>query len=67
MTTAAEGEELTRVGSGTPMGNLMRHYWMPALKSSELVANGAPVRSGVYWARLTDTATTPARLLLVQR
>ncbi len=44
MTTAAEGEELTRVGSGTPMGNLMRHYWMPALKSSELVANGAPVR-----------------------
>ncbi len=30
-------------------------------------ANGAPVRSGVYWARLTDTATTPARLLLVQR
>ena len=44
MTTAAEGEELTRVGLGTPMGNLMCHYWMPALKSSELVANGAPVR-----------------------
>ncbi len=44
MTTAAEGEELTRVGPGTTMGNLMRHYWMPALKSSELVANGAPVR-----------------------
>lgn len=44
MTTAAEGLELTRVGAGTAMGNLMRHYWIPALKSSELVADGAPVR-----------------------
>ncbi len=26
------------------MGNLMRHYWLPALKSSELKADGDPVR-----------------------
>ena len=44
MTTAKEGEELTRVGPGTLMGNLMRHYWIPAAKSSELVRDGAPVR-----------------------
>src|SRR5512144_2751558 len=44
MTTAAEGAELTRVGPGTVMGELMRQYWIPAAMSSELVADGAPVR-----------------------
>jgi phenylpropionate dioxygenase-like ring-hydroxylating dioxygenase large terminal subunit len=44
MTTAAEGRELTEVGPGTLMGNLMRRYWMPALKSSELEPGGDPVR-----------------------
>ena len=44
MTTASEGAELTRVGPGTPMGALMREYWMPALKSSELESDGPPIR-----------------------
>ena len=44
MTTASEGAELTRIGPGTPMGELMRLYWMPALKSSELERDGPPVR-----------------------
>ncbi len=44
MTTAAENEILTRTGPGTPMGELMRNYWIPAAKSSELVADGEPVR-----------------------
>ena len=44
MTTASEGAELTQVGPGTMMGRLMREYWMPALKSSELERDGAPVR-----------------------
>ena len=35
MTTAAESVELTRVGPGTVMGQLMREYWIPALMSSE--------------------------------
>ncbi|MGO8754254.1 MAG: Rieske 2Fe-2S domain-containing protein [Gallionellaceae bacterium] len=29
-------ELLTRVGQGTPMGDLLRQYWMPAALSSEL-------------------------------
>ena len=29
-------EDLTRVGPGTVMGELMRRYWLPALLSSEL-------------------------------
>ena len=30
------GDILTQIGPGTPMGTLMRHYWMPALLSTEL-------------------------------
>jgi phthalate 4,5-dioxygenase oxygenase subunit len=44
MTTAKEGMELTRVGPGTPMGDLMRCYWLPAALSSEVVRDGAPLR-----------------------
>jgi len=41
---ADENELLTRVGPAAPMGKLIRQYWLPALKSSELEAGGAPVR-----------------------
>src|SRR6476469_7701523 len=44
MTTATEGRELTQVGPGTVMGELMRQYWIPAAQSSELERDGAPVR-----------------------
>jgi phthalate 4,5-dioxygenase len=44
MTTASESVELTRVGPGTVMGQLMREYWIPALLSSEVARDGAPVR-----------------------
>ena len=44
MTTTSEGAELTQVGAGTAMGELMRQYWLPALLSSELARDGAPVR-----------------------
>jgi phthalate 4,5-dioxygenase len=44
MTTAAESEELTRVGPGTVMGELMRQYWLPAALSRELARDGAPMR-----------------------
>lgn len=38
MLSRQENELLTRVGAGTPMGNLMRQYWIPVLLSSELQA-----------------------------
>jgi phenylpropionate dioxygenase-like ring-hydroxylating dioxygenase large terminal subunit len=44
MTNATESEQLTRIGSGTMMGELMRQYWLPAAKSSELIAGGDPLR-----------------------
>ena len=44
MTSEAENELLTCVGPGTPMGTLMRQYWLPACLSSELIADGDPLR-----------------------
>ncbi len=44
MTTARENELLTRVGPGTPMGALMREYWMPVARSDEVAADGTPMR-----------------------
>src|SRR5215472_10311339 len=38
MLTAEQQERLTRVGSGTPMGALLRRYWMPVAASVELAA-----------------------------
>jgi phenylpropionate dioxygenase-like ring-hydroxylating dioxygenase large terminal subunit len=39
-----DSEDLVRVGAGTVMGGLMRQYWLPAAMSSELKADGEPVR-----------------------
>src|SRR5437588_7301449 len=40
-----ENELITRVGPGTPMGSLMREYWVPAMLSSELPSpDSDPVR-----------------------
>ncbi len=40
-----DNELLCRVGPGTPMGNLMRQYWLPAARSDELPEpECAPVR-----------------------
>ncbi|MBT7568733.1 MAG: Rieske 2Fe-2S domain-containing protein [Rhodospirillaceae bacterium] len=44
MTTQAESEFLTQTGPGTAMGDLMRQYWIPAAASSEITADGDPVR-----------------------
>jgi 5,5'-dehydrodivanillate O-demethylase len=36
MLTAEENERLTRIGPGTPMGDLMRRYWQPIGAASEM-------------------------------
>ncbi len=62
MPSVQESQILTRVGPGTPMGNLMRHYWFPALKSSELKADGAPVRFVLLGERLLAFRDTSGRV-----
>ena len=41
---ADELEMIMRAGPGTPMGELMRQYWIPFAPSEELKADGTPVR-----------------------
>ena len=37
MLSREENEQLTQVGRGTPMGELLRRYWYPVAASSELI------------------------------
>ena len=46
MLSPEENELLTRVGAGTPMGELMRQYWLPCLISTELVPGVNPSAPG---------------------
>ena len=45
MLSAADNELLTKVGHGTPMGDLMRRYWIPAVLSREIEPDGVPHRT----------------------
>src|SRR6266545_547764 len=42
MLSREENEILTRVGASTPMGELIRRYWIPALLSEEIPAPDCP-------------------------
>ena len=44
------------------MGELMRHYWLPALKSSELKADGDPVRFRLLGENLLAFRDTAGRI-----
>ena len=45
MLSAPENDFLCRTGAETPMGALMREYWIPALQSQELpTPDGPPLR-----------------------
>jgi phthalate 4,5-dioxygenase len=45
MLSREEKQFVTRVGQGTPMGNTMRMYWIPALLSKEIAEpDGPPTR-----------------------
>ncbi|MDE2803278.1 MAG: Rieske 2Fe-2S domain-containing protein, partial [Chloroflexota bacterium] len=44
MLTREENELLCRVGPGTPMGNLIREFWIPALPSNEFPTPDSPAK-----------------------
>ncbi|MGH7035394.1 MAG: Rieske 2Fe-2S domain-containing protein, partial [Stellaceae bacterium] len=62
MTTARENDILTRVGPGTPMGALMRQYWIPIAGSHEVKADGDPVRIMALGEPLIAFRDTAGRL-----
>ncbi|MPZ12976.1 MAG: Rieske 2Fe-2S domain-containing protein [Chloroflexi bacterium] len=69
MLSAEDNELLTHIGPGTPMGTLIRRYWMPALLSQELPErDGAPARVQLMGERLVAFRDTEERVgLLAER
>ena len=62
----AMSETLTRVGPGTPMGDLMRRYWVPALLSSEIAEpDGPQVRVQLLGEKLLAFRNTDGRACLI--
>ena len=67
MTSEVENELLTRVGPGTPMGTLMRQYWLPAMMSSELPSlDCPPVRVRLLCENLIAYRTTSGAVGVIQ-
>jgi len=64
-----ENERVTRIGRGTPMGDTMRHYWIPALLAWELPEpDGPPVRVKLLGEELLAFRDTRGRVgLLAER
>jgi len=59
---AEDSKDLTQVGPGTVMGEFMRQYWMPAAKSSEVSADGDPLRLMILGERLVAFRDTQGRV-----
>jgi phenylpropionate dioxygenase-like ring-hydroxylating dioxygenase large terminal subunit len=67
MLTQEENEFISRVGAGTPMGDLMREYWLPALLSSELPGRDSdPVRVMLLGEKLIAFRDTNGQVGLIQ-
>ena len=66
MLSAEENALLTRTGPGTPMGDLMRQYWIPAFMSSELpTPDCPPLRVRLLGENLVAFRTTSSKVGLL--
>src|SRR5215471_2994082 len=67
MLSREDNELLCRVGRGSPMGDLMRQYWIPALTSDELPGPDCPpVRVRLLGENLIGFRTTSGKPALIQ-
>jgi phthalate 4,5-dioxygenase oxygenase subunit len=67
MLSREDNELLCRVGRGTPTGDLLRQYWIPALMTSELPErDGAPVRVRLLGENLIAFRVTSGKVGLIQ-
>lgn len=62
MITAEENEQLCRIGPGTVMGNFFREFWFPACLSSELAADGDPMRLMLLGEKLVAFRDTSGKV-----
>ena len=67
MLTAEQNELVTRVGPGTPMGETIRRYWMPALLSWEIAEPDCPpVRVKLLGENLVGFRDTNGRVGILE-
>lgn len=65
MLSSQDNETLVRVGPGTPVGQLMRLYWIPFLPSSDLLTDGQPQRVKLLGEDLLAFRDSEGRIGLV--
>jgi len=66
MLSNEDNELITRISPGTPMGNLIRRYWVPALLSEEIPApDCAPARVKLLGEDLVAFRDTQGRIGLI--
>jgi phenylpropionate dioxygenase-like ring-hydroxylating dioxygenase large terminal subunit len=65
MLSREDNETLTRTGRGTPMGELLRRYWIPVVQSSELAPGGRVKRVQLLGERLIAYRTPGGRAGLI--
>jgi phthalate 4,5-dioxygenase oxygenase subunit len=66
MINRADNELLTRIGPGTPMGAMLREYWVPACRSATLEADGAPFRVRLFGENFVAFRVTDGRIGFMQ-
>ena len=66
MLTHRQNELLTRIGPGTPMGAMLREYWVPACRSAKLEADGAPERIRLFGENFVAFRATDGRVGFMQ-
>ncbi|HWP58590.1 MAG TPA: Rieske 2Fe-2S domain-containing protein [Candidatus Acidoferrales bacterium] len=67
MLTRQDNELVTRVGPGTPLGEVMRRYWIPALLSEDIPAPDCPpVRVKLLGEELVAFRDTQGRIGLLE-
>ena len=68
MLSVEDNERLARVGRGTPMGSLMRRFWIPFMVQHDLPeADGPPVRVTLLGESLIAFRGASGRVGLVER
>src|SRR5947209_19733035 len=65
MLNAADNDILCRVGPGTPMGAMLREYWIPARCPDDLSPDGPPMRMRLLGENLITFMTTSGQIGLV--
>src|SRR5271163_585620 len=67
MLSQVDNDYVSRVGPGTPTGNLMREYWLPAALSSEFPTPDCdPVRVMLLGEQLIGFRDTEGKIGLIQ-